>query len=67
VKHLGVQIGIVTEDKGSLVHLVKRAIGVHFVKINVLEKIADSAVKIGGFAWRVPPDIGVIPARRNVQ
>jgi hypothetical protein len=67
VKHLDVQIGTVTEDKGTLAHLVNMGIGVHFVKINVLKRIADNAVKIWGFVPRVTLGIGDIPATRNAQ
>jgi hypothetical protein len=67
VKHLDVQIGTVTEDRGSLAHLVKVGIGVHYVKINVSGRIANSAVKIKGFVPLVLPDIGDILARGNVQ
>jgi hypothetical protein len=42
-------------------------IGVHFVKINVLKKIAVNAKKIGGVVQRVTLGIGDIPVRRNVQ
>jgi hypothetical protein len=41
-----VHIGTVTEDKGSVAHLVNMGIGVHFVKKNVLGKNAYNAVKI---------------------